>query len=70
MRQGRPECQGTNQDGDRILMTGSAAARVDDAAALAERGVATMIVNVASGTTEGALAKQEAFAADVMGKLL
>lgn len=63
------EKERTNQDGDRILMTGSAAARVDDAAALAERGVATMIVNVASGTTEGALAKQEAFAADVMGKL-
>ena len=49
-------------------MTGSAAARQDDVAALVERGLSTMIVNVASGTIEKALAKQEAFAADVMSK--
>jgi probable F420-dependent oxidoreductase len=58
----------TNQDGKRILMTGSAAARQDDVAALAERGLSTMIVNVAGGTIETALAKQEAFANDVMSK--
>ena len=55
-----------NQDGDRVLMTGSAAARAEDAAALAERGVSTMVVNVAAGTAEKALAKQQAFASEVM----
>ena len=54
-------------DGGRMLMTGSAAARQDDIAALAERGLQTMIVNVAAGTEERALEKQQAFAADVMG---
>ena len=52
--------------GERMLMTGSAAARQDDAAALAERGVATMVVNVAAGALDKALAKQNAFAEDVM----
>ena len=55
--------------GERMLMTGSAAARRDDAAAMAERGVSTMIVNVAAGTIAGALAKQEAFARDVMSQV-
>ena len=55
-------------DGGRMLMTGSAAARQDDVAALAERGLSTMIVNVAAGTLERALEKQQAFAADVLGK--
>jgi probable F420-dependent oxidoreductase len=55
-------------DGGRMLMTGSAAARQDDVAALAERGLSTMIVNVAAGTMERALEKQQAFAADVMRK--
>jgi probable F420-dependent oxidoreductase len=54
--------------GGRMVMTGSAADRRADAAALAARGVATLIVNVAAGTLDAALAKQEAFAADVMGK--
>ena len=62
------EREQTNQAGERVLMTGSAAARQDDVAALVERGLSTMIVNVASGTIEKALAKQEAFAADVMSK--
>jgi probable F420-dependent oxidoreductase len=52
--------------GERMLMTGSAAARQDDAAALAERGVATMVVNVAAGALDKAIAKQNAFAEDVM----
>ena len=52
--------------GERMLMTGSAQARQDDAAAMAERSVATIVVNVAAGTIAGALAKQEAFASDVM----
>ncbi len=52
--------------GERMLMTGSAEARRADAAALAERGVSTLVVNVAAGTLEGALAKQQAFASDVM----
>lgn len=57
-----------SSDGGRMLMTGSAAARQDDVAALAERGLSTMIVNVAAGSVERALEKQQAFAADVMGK--
>jgi probable F420-dependent oxidoreductase len=56
-------------DGGRMLMTGSAAARQDDAAALRERGVETLIVNVAAGNLETALERQAAFAAEVMGKL-
>lgn len=52
--------------GGRMLMTGSPAARQDDAAALAARGVSSMVVNVAAGTVEKALEKQEAFARDVM----
>ena len=57
-----------SSDGGRMLMTGSAAARQDDVAALAERGLSTMVVNVAAGSVERALEKQQAFAADVMGK--
>lgn len=57
-----------SSDGSRMLMTGSAAARQDDVAALAERGLSTMVVNVAAGSVERALEKQQAFAADVMGK--
>ena len=63
---GHAESDKESASGDRMLMTGSAEARRDDAAALAERGVSTMVVNVASGTVERALAKQEAFARDVM----
>lgn len=55
--------------GERMLMTGSAAARQDDAAALAERGVETMVVNVAASALDSALAKQEAFAEDVIRAL-
>ncbi len=59
----------SNAAGERMLMTGSADARQADAAALAERGVSTMVVNVAAGTVEGALAKQQAFAEEVMRPL-
>ncbi len=52
--------------GGRMVMTGSAEARRNDAAALAERGLSTMVVNLAAGTVEDAVAKQEAFARDVM----
>ncbi|MCA8926792.1 MAG: TIGR03619 family F420-dependent LLM class oxidoreductase [Alphaproteobacteria bacterium] len=55
-------------DGARMLLTGSAAARQDDVAALAERGVETLIVNVAAGDLDTALARQAAFAEDVMAK--
>ena len=55
-------------DGGRMLMTGSASARQDDVAALAERGVETLIVNVAAGDLNAALDRQAQFAEDVMGK--
>lgn len=53
-------------DGTRMLLTGSAAARQDDVAALAERGVESLVVNVAAGDLDAALERQAAFAADVM----
>ncbi len=52
--------------GGRMLMTGSADARQADAGALAERGVSTMIVNVAAGNLEAALERQGKFAEEVM----
>jgi len=54
--------------GERMLMTGSATARADDVAALADRGVTTLVANVAAGTLEAALELQAAFAADVISK--
>ena len=63
---GHAETEKEAAGGGRMLMTGSAQARQDDVAGLAEKGVTSMVVNVASGTIERAIAKQEAFAQDVM----
>jgi probable F420-dependent oxidoreductase len=60
------EAEQHNAEGSRVLLTGSAAARKGDIAALADRGVTTVIANLADRTLEGALAKQAEFANDVM----
>ena len=65
---GHNERESESAEGGRMLMTGSATARADDAAALAERGVSTIVVNVAAGTLERALEKQETFARDVISR--
>lgn len=54
--------------GGRMLLTGSAEARQADVAALAERGVETLVVNVAAGELNAALDRQAQFAEEVMGK--
>jgi probable F420-dependent oxidoreductase len=53
-------------EGGRMLLTGSADARQADVGALAERGVSTLIVNVAAGNLEAALERQGKFAREVM----
>ena len=63
---GHSEVEQKNADGARVLLTGSTEARKQDVADLQQRGVTTLIANLADGTLEGALAKQEAFARDVM----
>ncbi len=58
-----------NAAGERVLLTGSADERRGDVAALAERGVSTLIVNLADRTLDGALGRQAAFADEVIGKM-
>lgn len=57
-----------NAAGERVLLTGTAEQRLGDVAALAERGVTTLICNLAGRTLEEALARQERFAADIIAK--